>query len=107
MIDTFPMKLKILLENLLFWLFELYQRIKLFPLWIKYNHGLTEESELKNKIIHLATEMKLEKRWAKDIIRYAESEFSKKGLEKTTMVIIIENMNLRQLILRFLQLMVI
>jgi hypothetical protein len=65
-----------------FWLFELYQRIKLFPWWIKYNLGLTEESELKNKIIHLATEMKLEKRWTKDIVRHAVSEFSKKGLGK-------------------------
>jgi len=46
-----------------FWLFELYQRIKLFPWWIKYNIGLTEESELKDKIIRLATEMNLEKKW--------------------------------------------
>ncbi len=62
------------------WGRELYQRIKLFPWWIKYNFGLTEESELKDKIIHLAIEMNLEKRWIKKIVRHAVSEFSKKGL---------------------------
>ena len=65
-----------------FWLFELYQRIKLFPWWVKYNLGITEESELKDKIIHIATEMNLEKKWTKDIVRHAISEFSKKGLGK-------------------------
>jgi hypothetical protein len=62
------------------WWLELYHRIKLFPWWIKYNIGLTEESELKDKIVGLATEMNLEKKWAKKIIRHAVSEFSKKGL---------------------------
>ncbi|MGN6348770.1 MAG: hypothetical protein ACTHLL_03355, partial [Candidatus Nitrosocosmicus sp.] len=62
------------------WWHDLYQRIKLFPWWIKYNIGLTEESELKDKIILIATEMKLEKRWVKKMIRHAISEFSKKGL---------------------------
>ena len=65
------------------WIYELYQRIKLFPWWIKYNIGLTEESELKDKIILLTTEeMNLEKRWTKNIVRHAISEFSKKGLGK-------------------------
>ena len=49
MIDTFPMKLNPIGKST-FWLFELYHRIKLFPWWIKYNIGLTEESELKDKI---------------------------------------------------------
>ena len=62
------------------WWLELYQRLKLFPWWIKYNIGLTEESELKDKIIRLATEMNLEKKWTKNMIRHAISEFSKKGL---------------------------
>ena len=62
------------------WWYELYHRIKLFPWWIKYNLGSTEESELKNKIIHLATEMNLEKKLIKKIVRHAVSEFSKKGL---------------------------
>jgi len=90
-----------------FWLFELYQRIKLFPWWIKYNLGLTEESELKNKIIHLATEMKLEKRWIKDIVRHAVSEFSKKGLGKDYYGYHNIEHELEATILRFLQLMVI
>lgn len=62
------------------WWQELFQRIKLFPWWIKYNIGLTEESDLKDKIICLAVEMKLEKKWVKKTIRHAISEFSKKGL---------------------------
>jgi hypothetical protein len=62
------------------WWYELYQRIRLFPWWIKYNLGSNEESELKNKIIYLASEMNLEKKWIKKIIRHAVSEFSKKGL---------------------------
>lgn len=62
------------------WRLELYRRFKLFPWWIKYNVGFTKESELKDKIILLATEMNLEKRWTKKIVRHAVSEFSKKGL---------------------------
>ncbi len=62
------------------WWYELYQRIKLFPWWIKYNLGLTEESKLQDKIINLATSMNLEKKWIKKMIRHAVSEFSKKGL---------------------------
>jgi hypothetical protein len=62
------------------WWRELYQRIKLFPWWIKYNVGLTEESNLKDKIVDLASEMNLDKSWTKKIVRHAISEFSKKGL---------------------------
>jgi hypothetical protein len=62
------------------WWLELYQRIKLFPWWIKYNVGLTEESNLKDKIVELAYEMNLDKGWTKKIVRHAISEFSKKGL---------------------------
>ena len=62
------------------WWRELYQRIKLFPWWIRYNVGLTEESDLKDKIIDLASEMNLDKGWTKKIVRHAISEFSKKGL---------------------------
>ena len=36
------------------WWTELYQRVKLLPWWIKYNAGYTRESEIKDKIIHLA-----------------------------------------------------
>ena len=62
------------------WWSELYQRIKLFPWWIRYNVGLTEESDLKDKIVDLASEMNLDKSWTKKIVRHAISEFSKKGL---------------------------
>jgi hypothetical protein len=62
------------------WWNELYQRIKLLPWWIKYNAGQTRESELKDRIIQLASQLNLEKKWVKKIIRHAVSEFSKKGL---------------------------
>ena len=62
------------------WWYEAYQRIKLFPWWVKYNFGITNQSDLKDKIISLAIEMNLEKRWTKKLIRHAISEFSKKGL---------------------------
>ncbi len=62
------------------WWYELYQRIKLFPWWVKYNFGLTNQSDLKDKIISLAVELGLKKRWTKKLIRHAVSEFSKKGL---------------------------
>ncbi|MBD0361158.1 MAG: hypothetical protein ICV56_10655, partial [Nitrososphaeraceae archaeon] len=62
------------------WWYELHQRIKLFPWWVKYNFGLTNQADLKDKIISLAIEMNLEKRWTKKLIRHAVSEFSKKGL---------------------------
>lgn len=62
------------------WWNELYQRVKLLPWWLKYNAGYTRESELKDKIIHLGSQMNLEKKWVKKIVRHAVSEFSKKGL---------------------------
>ena len=62
------------------WGNELYQRFKLLPWWLKYNAGYTRESELKDNIIQLASQMSLEKKWTKKIIRHAVSEFSKKGL---------------------------
>ncbi|MDP8907216.1 MAG: hypothetical protein M3M88_06825, partial [Thermoproteota archaeon] len=62
------------------WWTELYQRVKLLPWWLKYNAGYTRESELKDKIVHLASQMNLEKKWVKKIVRHAVSEFSKNGL---------------------------
>ncbi len=70
------------------WWYELYQRIKLFPWWAKYNFGLTNQSDLKEKIISIAIELNLEKR-VKKLIRHAVSEFSRKGLDKIIMAIII------------------
>ena len=60
--------------------YELHQRIKLFPWWVKYNFGITNQSDLKDNIISLAIEMNLEKSWVKKLVRHAVSEFSKKGL---------------------------
>ena len=62
------------------WWFELYNRIKLFSWWLRYNLGIAHQAALKDKIIELATSMGLQDRWTDRIIRHAVSEFSKKGL---------------------------
>jgi hypothetical protein len=60
--------------------FQLYQRFKLFPWWIRYNVGMTKEAALKDQIVKLAMSMDLERNWTKRVLRHAISEFSKKGL---------------------------
>jgi hypothetical protein len=62
------------------WWFELYNRIKLFSWWLKYNAGIAQQAALKDKIIELASSMGLQDRWTDRIVRHAVSEFSKKGL---------------------------
>ncbi len=62
------------------WWFELYNRIKLFSWWLKYNIGIAHQAALKDKIIELASSMGLQDRWTDRIVRHAVSEFSKKGL---------------------------
>src|SRR5829696_739807 len=60
--------------------YEFYNRLKLFPWWLRYNIGIAKEAILKDKIIQLGTMMGLQDRWIHRIIRHAVSEFSKKGL---------------------------
>lgn len=62
-----------------FW-FQLYERLKLFPWWIEYNLGIAKEAILRDKIIELATDLGLQDRWVRKVVRHAVSEFSKKGL---------------------------
>lgn len=62
------------------WWFELYNRIKLFSWWLKYNIGIAHQAALKDQIIELASSMGLQDRWTDRIVRHAVSEFSKKGL---------------------------
>ncbi|MGA7368338.1 MAG: HD domain-containing protein [Nitrososphaeraceae archaeon] len=62
------------------WWFELYNRIKLFSWWLKYNMGVAHQAALKDKITELASSMGLQDRWTDRIVRHAVSEFSKKGL---------------------------
>jgi hypothetical protein len=66
-------------ESLSPW-YEFYKRVKLFPWWLQYNIGLSQEAHLKDKIIRLGTKMGLQDKWLYRIIRHAVSEFSKKGL---------------------------
>ena len=62
------------------WWFELYNRVKLFSWWLKYNIGIAHQAALKDQIIELASSMGLQDRWTDRIVRHAVSEFSKKGL---------------------------
>lgn len=72
-IDLLPTKYSLLK-------FELYNRLQLFPWWIKYHKGLTYDAILKNEIIELGITLGLERKWLKAILRHTISEFSKKGL---------------------------
>jgi hypothetical protein len=62
------------------WWHSIYKRFELFPWWLKYNLGITQESILRDNLIKLASEMGLPNKWTSKIIRHAVSEFSKKGL---------------------------
>jgi hypothetical protein len=62
------------------WWYELYKRLKLFRWWLRYNVGVVKEAVLKDRIIELTSELGLQDRWVRRIVRHAVSEFSKKGL---------------------------
>lgn len=62
------------------WWYSVYKRFELFPWWLKYNLGFTQESILRDNVIKLASEMGLPDKWTTKIVRHAVSEFSKKGL---------------------------
>jgi hypothetical protein len=68
------------LANSFPWWFELYNRVKLFSWWLRYNIGIAHQAALKDQIIELASSMGLQDRWTDRIVRHAVSEFSKKGL---------------------------
>jgi hypothetical protein len=74
-----PLTINPLTEPLPIW-YEFYNRLKLFPWWIRYNIGLAHEAVLRDKIIDLGSTMGLQDKWLQRIIRHAVSEFSKKGL---------------------------
>jgi hypothetical protein len=62
------------------WSRELFKRIKLFGWWLRYHRGLTYEATLNDRIVQLGTEVGLQDRWLRRILRHAISKFSKKGL---------------------------
>lgn len=78
--EKYSVKVENPLANSFPWWFELYNRIKLFSWWLKYNVGIAHQAALKDKIIELASSMGLQDRWTDRIVRHAVSEFSKKGL---------------------------
>ena len=77
--DLHPAAINPLSESLSPW-YEFYKRVKLFPWWLQYNIGLSQEAHLKDKIIQLGTKMGLQDKWLYRIIRQAVSEFSRNGL---------------------------
>ena len=60
--------------------YELHKLLKLFPWWIKYNIGTSDEFHLKDKIIEIGQTLGLSNVWMNKIIKHAITEFSKKGL---------------------------
>ncbi|MGA9151652.1 MAG: HD domain-containing protein, partial [Candidatus Nitrosopolaris sp.] len=68
-----------LVEPLPGW-YRFYSRIRLVPWWLRYNIGMADQADLRDKIIKLSTNMGLDDKIVKKIIRHAVSEFSKHGL---------------------------
>jgi hypothetical protein len=68
-----------LVESLPWW-HEFYKRIRLVPWWLRYNIGIAEQADLRDKIIQLSANMGLDTDLVRKIIRHAISEFSKNGL---------------------------
>ncbi|MFY9794096.1 MAG: GNAT family N-acetyltransferase [Candidatus Nitrosopolaris sp.] len=62
------------------WWYSFYRRIRLVPWWLRYNIGMAEQADLRDKIIKLSTRMGLDDKIVNKIIRHAVSEFSKHGL---------------------------
>ena len=62
------------------WRYGFYRRIRLVPWWLRYNMGMAEQADLRDKIIQLSTSMGLDDKIVSKIIRHAVSEFSKHGL---------------------------
>ncbi len=62
------------------WWYGFYRRIRLVPWWLRYNIGIAEQADLRDKIIQLSTSMRLNDNIVSKIIRHAVSEFSKHGL---------------------------
>ncbi|MCS6767144.1 MAG: hypothetical protein RMJ59_03295 [Candidatus Nitrosocaldus sp.] len=58
----------------------MYQRIRLAPWWFSYKIGLSKQALLQDKIIDLAQEVGIQDLWAKSVVNFAITEFSKKGL---------------------------
>jgi len=58
----------------------IYRRIKLAPWWISYNFGIAKEAVLQDKILELASNMGLQDKWVKKVVRHVVAEFSKAGM---------------------------
>lgn len=68
-----------LLESLPWWQ-EFYKRIRLVPWWLRYNIGVADQADLRDKIIQLSSNMGLDTSLVRKTVRHAISEFSKNGL---------------------------
>ncbi len=61
------------------WWYGFYKRMRLVPWWLRYNIGIAEQPDLRDKIIQLSKNMKLDDKTVSKIIRHAVWEFSKHG----------------------------
>jgi hypothetical protein len=62
------------------WWHGFYRRIRLVPWWLQYNRESAEQIGLADKIIESSTNMGLDVKLVRKIIRHAVSEFTKHGL---------------------------
>jgi len=62
------------------WWYEIGRRIRLVPWWLRYDFGIAQESDLRNRIVQLASSLGLDRKIVNKIVRHAVSEFSKHGL---------------------------
>ncbi|MFQ5920405.1 MAG: hypothetical protein ACE5JV_00105 [Nitrososphaerales archaeon] len=62
------------------WWYELYQRIKLVPWWLRYKFGIGREAKFEDEIVQLASSLGLQENWVRKVVDHAVTEFSKKGL---------------------------
>ncbi|HKR57241.1 MAG TPA: HD domain-containing protein, partial [Candidatus Nitrosopolaris sp.] len=50
------------------------------PWWLRYNFGIAQEADLRNRIVQLSSSLGLDHKIVNKIVRHAVSEFSKRGL---------------------------
>lgn len=62
------------------WWHEIGRRIRLVPWWLRYNFGIAQEADLRNRIVQLSSSLGLDHKIVNKIVRHAVSEFSKRGL---------------------------
>ena len=56
------------------WWYRFYRRIRLVPWWLRYNIGMAEQADLRDKIVKLSTNMGLDDKIVKKISRQSNDQ---------------------------------